>query len=236
MIAAVESSTREWTIADLLEHFGPMPAYRLRSNPTPGKATEQDVIDIHDHEDRLCELVDGVLVEKTVGWRESLLAAALIRILGNFVSPRNLGVVAAPDGMVRLAPGLVRIPDVSFFSWDRFPNRRIPKKSIPHLAPNLAVEVLSKGNTAKEMERKLHDYFRAGVLLVWFVDPRLRTVTVYTTPHKFTVLQKDQTLDGGSVLPGFSVTLEELFAAVGQEQKTTRKPKDKDPKRNHGRK
>ena len=55
--------------------------------------------------DRLYELVDGVLVEKGMGFCESLLAAVLIQILRNFVSPRNLGVVSAPDGTIRLFPG-----------------------------------------------------------------------------------------------------------------------------------
>ena len=59
-------STKGLTVADLLERFGPMPAGRIRTNPPPGTATEQDVIDIEEQESRLCELVDGVLVEKTV--------------------------------------------------------------------------------------------------------------------------------------------------------------------------
>ena len=61
-------STKGLTAADLLERFGPMPDGRIRTNPPPGTATEQDVIDIEARESRLYELVDGVLVEKTVGY------------------------------------------------------------------------------------------------------------------------------------------------------------------------
>ena len=70
-------STKGMTVADLLERFGPMPAKRIRTNPPPGTATEQDVMDIESQESRLCELVDGVLVEKTVGYYESHLAMRL---------------------------------------------------------------------------------------------------------------------------------------------------------------
>ena len=119
------------TVGDLLDHLGGIAPERVRLSPAPGTATEEDVLHVHDHTGRLCELVDGVLVEKAMGFRESLLAAALIIILGNSVRPRNLGLVTAPDGMVRLAAGLVRIPDVAFISWDRLPDRRVPTAPIP---------------------------------------------------------------------------------------------------------
>src|SRR5208283_3798107 len=143
---------REWTIADLLHRFGPMVVRRIRFDPPPGTATEEDVAAIHDREDRLYELVDGVLVEKTVGFYESYLAVLLATFVRIFVAERNLGIVAGADGMMRLALGLVRIPDVSFVSWDRLPGRRLPREPIPALAPDLAIEVLSPSNTRQEMD------------------------------------------------------------------------------------
>jgi Uma2 family endonuclease len=110
------------------------------------------------------------------------------------VRPRNLGLVTAPDGMMRLAAGLVRIPDVAFIAWDRLPNRRVPTDPIPALAPNLAVEVLSAGNTTREIARKCREYFAAGVQLVWLVDPETRTVVVHTTPEDSTILHEEDTL------------------------------------------
>jgi hypothetical protein len=64
----------EWTMADLQAHLGGVPAERIRLYPPPGMATEQDVLNIHDHEDRLCELVDGILVDKVMASFVSLLA------------------------------------------------------------------------------------------------------------------------------------------------------------------
>ncbi|ETW94893.1 MAG: hypothetical protein ETSY2_48975, partial [Candidatus Entotheonella gemina] len=142
------------TLADLLDHLGGIAPDRIRLHPAPGTATEDDMLRANEQHESLYELVDGVLVEKAMGFRESLLAAALIVVLDGFVRQRNLGLVTAPDGMIRLAAGLVRIPDVAFISWERLPQRRVPTVPIPDLAPDLAVEVLSAGNTPREMARK----------------------------------------------------------------------------------
>jgi Uma2 family endonuclease len=119
--------------------------------------------------------------------------------------------------MVRLAANLIRIPDVSFISWERIPGRRMPTQPVPHLSPDLAVEVLSESNTNAEMDRKRREYFGAGVRLAWFVDPRERTVDVYTAVDQFTTLTEDQTLDGGNVLPGFTLPLRGFFAELDRQ-------------------
>jgi Uma2 family endonuclease len=205
------------TLADLLERLGGISPARVRFRPAPGTATEDDVLAVEAKEGKLCELVEGVLVEKAMGFPESILAVYLIEVLNAFVRPRNLGLVTAPDGTLRLTAGLVRIPDVSFTSWDRMPGRRRPTKPIPHLAPDLAVEVLSESNTPGEMARKRQEYFTAGVSLVWEADPANRTVAVYTTPTQFTVLDENDTLDGGAVLPGFTLPVRDWFAELDRQ-------------------
>ena len=215
-MATVTSSPPETidTVADLLDRLGGVPPERVRWRPLPGTATEKDVIDADCHEDRLCELVDGTLVEKAMGFRESALGMSLGRWLMDFVNPRNLGIVSGESGMMRIFPGLVRIPDVAFSSWKRFPNKRMPTEPIPDLVPDLVVEILSESNTEREMARKYSEYFQAGVELVWEVDPKSRTVAVYTTPAQSTLLNEGQRLDGGHVLPGFTLPLAELFAEL----------------------
>ncbi len=155
------------TLADLLDQLGGIAPERVRLPPPPGTATEKDVLKVHARQGRLCELVDGVLVEKGMGFLESVLASALIEVLQGFVKPRNLGLVAGEAGMMRLAPGLIRIPDVAFISWERLPGQRMPREAIPDLAPDLVVEVLSTSNTEAEMARKRREYFAAGARLVW---------------------------------------------------------------------
>ena len=121
----------------------------------------------------------------------------------------------APDNdeptTTALGPTLVRLPDVSFVSRQRLPGGKIPREAIPHLAPDLAVEVISQGNTPQEMDRKLREYFEAGVKLVWYVYPQTRTVRVHTAPERVLELGEDQTLEGGDVLLGFSVPIRDWF-------------------------
>lgn len=218
MVSGVASSPPIYTLADLLHHLGDISPNRVRYQPLPGTATEQDLLDIHAREGRLCELVEQVLVEKAAGFRESCLAAALSAVLRGFVRPRNLGLVTGADGMMRLVAGLVRIPDVAFISWSRLPERRMPSEPIPDLAPDLAVEVLSTSNTPGETGRKRQEYFEAGVKLVWLVDPETRSVAVYADLENATTLSESDVLDGGVVLPGFSLPLQELFAELDLEE------------------
>jgi Uma2 family endonuclease len=200
-------------VADLLDHLGGIPASRVRLVPAPGTATERDLIRVNDRKEGLCELIDGILVEKAMGHEEGLLEAWLIMTLGIFVEQHDLGVLTSPSGPYRVAPGQVRLPDIAFVSLDRF-RRRKRGEAISSLTFDLAIEVLSKGNTRREMERKLRDYFAAGTRLVWFVDPRKRTVRVFTDPGHSTLLGERDTLDGGAVLPGFALPLRELFAKL----------------------
>jgi Uma2 family endonuclease len=200
-----------WTVADLYRRFGPIPFERIRQNPPPGCGTVDDVVRLNDHEDRLYELVDGILVEKTVGFEESRIAMRIGRLLGNVVEPQNLGVITGEGGTLKLDLNLVRIPDVCFVSWERLPGGEMPDEPVPLLIPDLVVEVISRSNTRKEMEEKLREYFEKGVRLVWFVRPKSRVVDVYTAPDQFSRLTAAMRLDGGEVLPGFSVLVGELF-------------------------
>jgi Uma2 family endonuclease len=199
------------TLADLFERLGDVPAYRIRLHPPPGTATEADVLVYPNGEKRLCELIDGVLVENTIGHSESLLAALLIQHLGFYLAQHDIGFVMGADATLRLQPGQVRVPDVSFVSWDRFPNRELPAEPISDMPPDLAVEILSAGNTPGEMDRKLRDFFAAGVRLVWYVDPAPRAVRVYTSVTEVQVLGESDTLDGDVVLPGFQLSIREWF-------------------------
>ena len=185
-------------------------------------ATERDLLVAIRRSDRLYELVDGTLVEKAMGLSESMIAGQLLIEIGVFARQHDLGIPAGADGTVRLLKGLVRIPDVSFFCWDKLPGRMLPSEPIPDLSPDLAVEVLSETNTEEEMDRKLREYFLAGVRLVWVIDPRKRTAAVYTSPDAPTVtLNETEALDGGNVLPGFKLPLAELFASPA----ATKKPR-----------
>ena len=212
-------------LADLLEHLGDIDPRRIHTNPAPGCATEKDVLRLLNRENRLFELVDGTLVEKTMGMKEAMLAMFLGKRVKDFADLHDLGDVAGADGTLKLMNKLIRIPDVAFFSWDRLPNREYPAEPIPDLTPDLAVEVLSPNNTLKEIERKLKEYFLSGTQLVWVVDPDARTVKAHTAPDQFEILSEADTLTGGDVLPGFALPLKQLFARVPRVKPPRRKRK-----------
>jgi len=211
MSTSFDYITTPITATVLADRWGDISLDRICFDPLPGTATEEDVIRLHDETDRLYELVDGVLVEKTVGRYEACLALFIGRLLDSLVYENDLGVVLGADGMTRLFPGMIRIPDVSFISWERLPNRRLPKEPIGPEAPNLAVEVLSPSNTKKEMDRKLADYFAAGVELVWYVDHRAEEIRVFRSVEQVEILKPGDTLTGGQVLPEFAASVAEIF-------------------------
>lgn len=201
------------TLAEIIDGLGVSSA-RIRWNPRPGTATEEDIFAVRAQFDRICELVDGILVEKGMSYRACLLESYLVEVINQFVRAGNLGLVTGESGLLRLMAGLVRIPDVAFVAWARVPGGVVPDAPVPGLVPNLAVEVLRPSNTAKEMARKRSEYFQAGVELVWIIDPATRTAECFTGVDRSTLLDESQPLDGGTVLPGFRLPLAELFAEL----------------------
>ena len=217
-------------VRDLIARLGDIPPERIRMDPLPGTATEKDLLRLAERDKILCELFDGVLVEKIMGYQEGGLSAWIGHLIESFLAQHDLGFTAGADGPIRLLKGQVRMPDVSFVRWEKVPDRCYPTAPIPNLAPDLTIEVLSEGNTVGEMERKRREYFLAGVALVWLVDPRTRTVAVFTptdAKHGVTLTESD-TLDGGDVLPGFRLPVATVF------QRVARPAEPKKPRRKKG--
>ena len=202
------------TLADLLHELGDVPLSRIRRFPSPGTATVKDVERIQAEEKRYFELVDGVLVEKAMGYKESMLALAFGEYFRVYSRTHKRGIVAGADGLLQLIPELVRGPDAAFTFRDRLVDGKIPGAQVPLLVPDVVVEVMSPSNTRREMERKLGEYLSAGVRLIWYVYPEERVVDVYAaspTPRRLT---SADILDGGDVLPGFTLKLAELFSEL----------------------
>ena len=204
-----------WSLGDLQRHLGDIQADRVRLFPHPGTGTADDADAAQQTGSNFCELVDGVLVEKPMGTLESLLAMEVAFALRKYLEGQRLGVVLGADGLLQLGPQLVRGPDVSFIRWKRFPDGRLPTDRIWAVAPDLAVEVLSPGNTTGEMMRKVADYLGAGARLVWIIDPATRTAVAHTagavaTPSR-TVIDANDDLPAGEVLPGFTLKLATIF-------------------------
>ncbi len=206
------------TMAEVQERLGDVPLARILTNPPVGTGTVLDILDSEVTGGWGVELIDGILLEKTMGAEEDAIGMWLALHLFNFTAGQNLGRFLGAQGGVRFTDGTVRIPDVSFIRWDSVDD---PSEIDPipgpflHVPPDLVVEVLSEGNTPREMAIKLGEYAAAGVKLVWYVDPDAKTVTVYPKGRERgkKVLGVTDTLDGGKVLPGFTLPVADLFAS-----------------------
>jgi Uma2 family endonuclease len=205
------SNAAEW-----LHDLGDIPLERILFDPWPGSATESDLLRKVEIEKQLCELVDGTLVEKPMGWYESILAMLLGRELLNFILPRRLGIVSGPDGPLRFRLGLVRLPDISFISAQQLKQSSGKRDAIASLVPDLVVEILSVGNRPAEMQRKLEEYFNAGVQSVWYINPATRTAEIYKSTEDVQQVKLDEVLSAQEVLPGFEIRLSDLFKSADE--------------------
>jgi len=202
------------TLADLVHALGDVPLDRILLTPTPGTATESDLIRLMDGEPKqLCELVNGTLVEKAMGMNESRLAFDLGYYLKHYLLDSDRGFLTAPDGAFQMSGKNIRMPDIAYVSWSHFPNREkdVEKHAVGHVALDLAIEIISKSNTRKEIENKMHEYLECGVKLVWIIDPRKRIVTVHRADGTTTVLDHKGKLSGDDVLPGFKLEISKFL-------------------------
>jgi Uma2 family endonuclease len=166
------------------------------------------------------ELVDGRLVERNMGMDSSGIAIRIAILIGMFLRDHSLGLLFGADAGYQCfpdAPAKVRKPDVSFIRFGRLPDDRAPAGHCP-IPPDLAVEVISPGDLAYEVEHKVAEYLSAGVPLVWVVHPPTRTVRVHrprSSPlGSVSDLVESDVIRGEDALPGFECPVVEFFAAA----------------------
>jgi Uma2 family endonuclease len=160
------------------------------------------------------ELVDGVLKEpQWSGALAGVIGAQLVSAIDRFVQSSQLGYVTAGKAGYILSrhPDTVVAPSIGFVRHERFPDG-LPDREFCPTPPDLAVEVLSFDDTRTGIAQKQQLYARAGVPLVWWVDPEARTVTVHQPGQQPDVLDETMMLDGEHVVPGFSLPVERIFA------------------------
>jgi Uma2 family endonuclease len=164
--------------------------------------------------DKRLELIEGEIQEMSpAGGEHGEVGGDLFGFIWNHVRQNGLGrVTAAETGYILFkdpdGKDTVRAPDVGFVSSERAP-QPFTEKYIP-MAPDLAVEVVSPGDSADEIETKVTQYLRYGVRMVIVVYPTTKTVLVHT-PTGLKRLTIEDTLDGGDVLPGFTLKVREIF-------------------------
>jgi Uma2 family endonuclease len=169
-----------------------------------------------DDSESLYEVIDGERVEKPPLSANAVnLASLLVILVGGFARAHRVGRVVS-EGLFRFPLGRRHRdgrPDVAFVSFDRWPADRPPPIGAPWpVVPDLAIEVLSPSILYREVTAKIREYFRAGVRLVWVVDPEAHQVSVFTAPREVQILAAPGELTGDPVLPELRLSLAELFA------------------------
>jgi Uma2 family endonuclease len=168
-----------------------------------------------ENQERLFELIHGEIIEKMPTEEHGYIAALLITILNNFVMPRKLGIVAV-EARHRV-PGdayNALMPDVSFSAGPR----PLVREGAVLQMPDLAIEIQSPDDTVKAMREKAAYYLANGTRLVWLVFPRKRYVEVYCPGEEMEVALGGDVLDGRNVLPGFTLSVEEIFTDPSSSQ------------------
>ena len=197
-------------LAELLHELGDIDADRIIWAIEPGSAT---IDDMRDDAFPMCELIDGTIVRKSMGKEESIFALWISSYFIQYIRVTNAGYLAGESTLVQLFPQTTRAADLAYTSLSRCEGGRRDKEAIATVIPNLMVEVLSQSNRPGEMRRKRTEYFRADVEQVWQIDPRKKSVEVFTDVDVSTNLTERDMLDGGTILPGFQIDLAELFSS-----------------------
>lgn len=162
------------------------------------------------------ELLDGELRKMTsAGSEHGFLSNEMSWRLTEYVRRHNLGQVFGAETGFRIGrtPDTVLAPDTSFIRKERIQAIGIPKEFFPE-APALVVEVVSPSDTAEGVDDKMRRWFAAGVEMGWVVYPGGRTVTVYRSLNDIRVLNRNDTLEGDSVIPGFNCRIGDLFSPL----------------------
>ncbi|MCP5097929.1 MAG: Uma2 family endonuclease [Chloroflexi bacterium] len=175
--------------------------------------TAVDLYNMPDHGGRQ-ELIRGELIPMSpASTKHGYIAMRLGAILWNYSSEKGLGrIFAAETGFtISRNPDTVRAPDVAFVAKEHIPPEGVPETGFWAIAPDLAAEIVSPNDRMSDIQDKVTDYLAAGVKLVWIVDPKTRTITVYQSLKNVQVLINEDVLDGQDVLPGFQLPLSKLF-------------------------
>lgn len=175
------------------------PAKKARGDEPLFEVVNGQIVDLPHLSAYSGNIANEICIEIAIYARQHGLGKALSEILFSIPTKED------PDNQRR--------PDVAYLSLERWPaNRQVPDSDPWPVVPNLTVEVLSPNDRIREVHTKIQEYFDAGVELVWVVDPHLENASVYTSPTQVTIITREGTLEGSSVIPGFTLPMAKLFS------------------------
>jgi Uma2 family endonuclease len=157
------------------------------------------------------ELVDGVVSQKVAPqWLHGRLQYATAAVINGFAEPRKLA-MAFPE--IREAHGRDSlVPDVGIYRWARIPRTAAGRLTNARPSPpDIAIEIISPGQTLAELIEKGRRYLAHGVQIVVIISPGPETVTLMRADGSLTTLRADDRIDLDTVLPGLELTVRALF-------------------------
>ena len=187
----------------------PVQCNTMEGMKTKGHATIDDLYNVPEDGQKY-ELVDGEIVVSPAGFYHSQIAVRIGYLLLRFLEDSPLGIVCGADVGIILPNGNLRSPDVSFIKNEKLPGGKAPE-TFGEIIPDLVVEVLSPSDNMRQVADKIGEFLECDVPLVWLVDPKARTVTVYRSLTDTRQLAGDDTIDAAPVLPGFTTKVSDFF-------------------------
>lgn len=178
--------------------------------PTAARVSVEDMYHMP-RDGRKYELIEGELTVTPAGMKHEAIGVSLAVELARYLEKNPIGRVFGSSTGYRLADDILLSPDVSFVRAERLPGGVAPE-GFGEFAPDLAVEIVSPGDTMTTIERKAQLYLSHGARLVWVINPKLARATIYRPDGSARVLHGEDALDGESVLPGFTCRLADLLA------------------------
>ncbi len=189
-------------------------AVQTLTQAPPRLYTAEDLLEISARDENRYELIRGELIQvPPAGFQHGSAAIKLGSRIQVYVEDNDLGVAFAAETGFYLErnPDTVRAPDAGFACKENLPNGPLPSSYFEG-APDLAVEIVSPNDRMSQVQDKIQEWLLHGTKLVWVVDSKTRTLTVYRADGTAQVLKSGDMLDGGDAMPGFRLAVEKAFA------------------------
>jgi Uma2 family endonuclease len=165
--------------------------------------------------DPVLEYAQGVVTENPAPSLEHGILASLIgHQINIFAYPRKLALTVMEVRTTDRATGVSRVPDISVYVWDRIERDPAAQRHGSYVPPDIAIEIASPGQSRRKQVERCRQFVEQGVRIALMVDPRSRSIVEVRPDRAERRLRGDDVLDLGDVIPGFTLVVGELFAAL----------------------
>jgi Uma2 family endonuclease len=154
-----------------------------------------------------------LIVMPPTGWESGNRNIKLAARLQNWTETDGTGIAFDSSTGFILPSGAIRSPDAAWVASERLTALNPDPEGFLPLAPDFVIELRSASDRLKPLQDKMQEYIDNGVRLGWLLNPKDRTVEIYRMAQGIEVLQSPTEVSGEDVLPGFVLSLEEIFGS-----------------------